>query len=48
MLLTEESSLIRLIRKPGGYCMGGGGGTGVGISVGLLISAGEVATSVGN
>ena len=48
VLLTEESSLVRLIRKPGGYYTGGGRGTGVGISVGLLIGAKEVATSVGD
>ena len=48
MLLTKESSLTRLIKKPGGYYMGGGGGIGVGISVGLLISAREVVTFVGD
>ena len=48
MLLTKESSLVRLIRKLGGYCIGRGRGIGVGISVGLLIGTREVATSVGD
>ena len=48
MSLTKESSLVRLIKKPGGYYTGGGGGTGIGISVGSSISTGEVATSVDN
>jgi len=43
-LLAKESSLIRLIKKLGGYCIGGGKG----IGVNLLIGAGEVATSVGD
>ena len=46
--LIKESSLIRLIKKPGGYCIGGGEGIGVGTGVSLLIGAKEVATSVGN
>ena len=34
--------------KPGGYYINRGGGTGIGISIGLLIGAGEVVTSIGN
>ena len=52
MSLTKESSLIRLIRKLGGYYIdrgrGRGRGTGVGISIGLLIGTREVMTSIGN
>ena len=48
MLLTKESSFIRLIRKPSGYYIGGGGGIGVGISIGSLIGTKKVMTSVGN
>ena len=44
MLLIKESSLIRLIRKPGRYYIGGGEG----INISLLISTGEVATFIGN
>jgi len=47
-LLTKESSLIRLIKKPGGYYIGRGKGIGVGTGVGSLIGAREVATSIGN
>ena len=48
VLLTEESSFVKLIRKPGRYCMGGGRGTGIDISVGSSISAREVVTSIGD
>jgi hypothetical protein len=48
VLLTEKSSLIRLIRKPGGYYIGRGKGIGIGISVSSLISIKEVITSVGD
>jgi len=43
-LLAKESSLIRLIKKPGRYYIGGGKG----IGVNSLIGAREVATSIGN
>jgi len=43
-LLAKESSLIRLIKKLGGYYIGGGKGIGVSSSIG----AGEVVTSIGN
>ena len=43
-LLAKEFSLIRLIKKPGRYYIGGGKG----IGVNSLIGAREVATSIGN
>ncbi len=43
-LLAKESSLIRLIKKPSGYCIGRGKGTGIS----LLIGAGKVVTFIGD
>jgi len=43
-LLAKESSLIRLIKKLGGYCIG----RGKGIGINSLIGTREVVTSIDN
>ena len=48
MLLIKESSLIRLIRKPGRYYIGRGRGIDIDINISLSISTEEVATFIGN
>ena len=48
MLLIKESSLIRLIKKPGRYYISGAESIAIGIDTGSSISTREIITSIGD